>query len=153
MADDPYNLNRFLTAQEPVIETVLAELKNGRKQSHWMWFIFPQIDGLGFSSTTKYYAIKSLDEARHYLQHPVLGPRLLQCTGLVLAVEGKSALEILGSPDDLKLKSSMTLFSHTAGPESVLARVLEKYFHSHSDERTIALLDASQNNEIAIGDR
>lgn len=97
MADDPYNLNRFLTAQEPVIETVLAELKNGRKQSHWMWFIFPQIDGLGFSSTTKYYAIKSLDEARHYLQHPVLGPRLLQCTGLVLAVEGKSALEILGS--------------------------------------------------------
>lgn len=153
MHPDPYNLNRFLSAQEPVIETVLSELKNGRKQSHWMWFIFPQIDGLGFSSTTKYYAIKSLDEARHYLQHPVLGPRLLQCTGLVLAVEGKSSLEIFGSPDDLKLKSSMTLFSRTAGPESVFARVLEKYFHSHSDERTIALLDASQNNEIAIGDR
>ena len=140
MNNDPYNLNRFISAQEGIFEDVITELRNGRKQTHWMWFIFPQIDGLGFSSTTKYYAIKSLEEARQYLNHPVLGARLLQCAGLVLAVEGKSALEIFGSPDDMKLKSSMTLFAQAAGPGSVFARVLEKYFHGQQDERTITLL-------------
>ena len=140
MQSDPHNLNRFLTAQEPVIQTVLAELKNGCKQSHWMWFIFPQIDGLGFSSTTRYYAIKSLDEARQYLDHPVLGPRLLECTHLVLAIEGKSAREIFGSPDDMKLRSSMTLFARAASPASPFARVLDKYFQGQPDERTIVLL-------------
>jgi uncharacterized protein (DUF1810 family) len=140
MNTDPYNLNRFISAQEGVFENVINELSNGRKQTHWMWFIFPQIDGLGFSSTTKYYAIKSGEETRHYLNHPVLGARLQQCAGLVLAVEGKSAHEIFGSPDDMKLKSSMTLFAWAGGPGSVFARVLEKYFHGQQDERTIALL-------------
>ena len=107
MNNYPYNLGRFISAQEGIFESVLTELENGRKQTHWMWFIFPQIDGLGFSSTTRYYAIKSLEEARQYRHHPVLGARLLQCTGLVLAVEGKSANEIFGSPDDMKLKSCM----------------------------------------------
>ena len=105
-----------------------------------MWFIFPQIDGLGFSSTTKYYAIKSLEEARQYLNHPVLGARLLQCAGLVLAIDGKSAAEIFGSPDDMKLKSSMTLFAGVPGADQVFVRVLEKYFHGKQDERTIALM-------------
>ena len=142
MEHDPYNLNRFITAQEGLFENVLTELKNGRKQTHWMWFIFPQIDGLGFSSTTKYYAIKNLEEARQYLTHPVLGARLLQCSQLVLAVEGKSAHNIFGSPDDMKLKSCMTLFTQVAGPDSVFASVLEKYFHGKPDEKTISLLGA-----------
>jgi uncharacterized protein (DUF1810 family) len=140
---NPYDLSRFINAQEGIFESVLSELSDGRKQTHWMWFIFPQIDGLGFSSTTKYYAIKSLDEARQYLNHPVLGARLLQCAGLVLAVEGKSALEIFGSPDDVKFKSSMTLFSRAGGPHSIFARLLEKYFHGRQDERTIALLGST----------
>jgi len=142
MNNDPYNLDRFIAAQEGIFGDVLKELENGRKQTHWMWFIFPQIDGLGFSSTTKYYAIKSLEEARQYLNHPVLGVRLLQCAGLVLAVEGKSANEIFSSPDDLKLKSSMTLFASVTGADPVFVRVLEKYFHGKQDERTIAFIGA-----------
>ena len=140
MNQDPYNLNRFISAQEGIFENVITELGNGRKQTHWMWFIFPQIDGLGFSSTTKYYSIKSGEEARQYLNHPILGVRLLQCAGLVLAVEGKSANEIFGSPDDMKLKSCMTLFARTAGPGSVFTRVLEKYFNGQQDEGTITIL-------------
>ena len=146
MNNDPYNLDRFITAQEGIFESVLTELANGKKCTHWMWFIFPQIDGLGFSSTTKYYAIKSLEEASQYLNHPILGTRLLQCARLVLAVEGKSAYEIFGSPDDLKLKSSMTLFAEAAGPDSDFAEVLEKYFNGQRDERTITLMGAIQQN-------
>src|SRR5689334_12190184 len=103
--DDPHDLKRFLSAQEDDYEQALAEIKSGRKRSHWMWYIFPQIDGLAFSSTSKHYAIKSLDEARAYLAHPILGPRLTACTEAALAAPGRSANDIFGSPDDLKLRS------------------------------------------------
>jgi uncharacterized protein (DUF1810 family) len=139
--DDPFDLNRFTSAQEGIYETALAELKTGRKRTHWMWFIFPQIDGLGYSSTTKYYAIKSIAEARQYLQHPLLGPRLLECAAAVLAIEGRNISEIFGYPDDLKLKSSMTLFASVAGPDSLFARVLEKYYRGERDARTLQLLE------------
>ena len=143
MNNDVYDLDRFISAQEGIYESVLAELQNGEKRSHWMWFIFPQIDGLGFSATTKYYSIKNKEEARHYLNHPVLGPRLLQCTELLLAIEGKSVREIFDFPDDKKLKSSMTLFATVSDPDSVFAHVLEKYFGGERDERTTSLLDNS----------
>lgn len=119
---DPFDLARFTSAQDAVYDRALAEIRNGDKRSHWMWFIFPQIDGLGFSSTTKRYAIKSAGEARQYLAHAVLGPRLLECAEAVLAVEGRSASEIFGSPDDLKLKSCVTLFESVAGQDSVFGR-------------------------------
>ena len=143
MNNDVYDLDRFISAQEGIYESVLAELQNGEKRSHWMWFIFPQIDGLGFSATTKYYSIKNKEEARHYLNHPVLGPRLLQCTELLLAIEGKSVREIFDFPDDKKLNSSMTLFATVSDPDSVFAHVLEKYFDGERDERTTSLLDNS----------
>src|SRR5205814_2516862 len=104
-ADDPYELGRFLRAQKDDYQQALAEIRNGRKRTHWMWYIFPQIDGLAFSSTSKHYAIKGIEEARAYLSHPVLGPRLVECAEAVLAVERRSAAEIFGSPDDMKLKS------------------------------------------------
>lgn len=138
--DDPFDLRRFLSAQEQVYQTVLSELRAGWKQTHWMWFHFPQIDGLGFSSKARQYAIKSIGEARAYLQHPVLGPRLRQCAEIVLATEERSALEIFGSTDVLKLRSSMTLFGSVAEPDSVFTRVLEKYFEGEADAATLALL-------------
>ena len=142
--DDPFDLNRFTSAQERVYGTVLAELKSGRKRSHWIWFIFPQIEGLGHSSTSQFYAIKSIEEARRYLKHPVLGARLVECAETVLGVEGRSVSDIFGYPDDMKLKSSMTLFaSVTEDTNSVFVRVLEKYFHGERDERTLQLLKAS----------
>ena len=113
--DDPFDLARFTSAQEAVYDSCAGRNPERLQSSHWMWFIFPQIEGLGFSSTAKHYAIKSLEEARQYLDHPVLGPRLLECAEAVLAVEGRSASEIFGSPDDLKLKSCMTLFESVAG--------------------------------------
>ena len=143
MNDDPYNLKRFTSAQAGVIERVLAELSNGRKQSHWMWFIFPQIDGLGHSPTTRFYAIKSAAEAREYLSHPILGSRLVKCAELVLAVEGKTAHEIFSSPDDMKLKSCMTLFAAVTDSEPVFARVLDKYYAGKRDKRTLDLLGYS----------
>jgi uncharacterized protein (DUF1810 family) len=139
--NDPYDLARFTHAQDRIYADVLAELRGGRKLTHWMWFIFPQIDGLGHSSTTRYYAIKSLDEARRYLSHPVLGPRLSECAETVLAVRGRSVSEIFGYPDDLKLKSSMTLFASVTGPDSVFGRVLDRYFHGERDARTLQLLE------------
>ncbi len=143
--DDPFDLNRFMSAQERVYGTVLAELKSGRKRSHWIWFIFPQIEGLGHSPTSQFYAIKSIEEARRYLKHPVLGARLVECAETVLAVEGRSVADIFGYPDDMKLKSSMTLFaSVTEDTNSVFVRVLEKYFHGERDERTLQLLKASR---------
>jgi uncharacterized protein (DUF1810 family) len=143
MNDDPYQLSRFIRAQEGIFEDVLTELRSGQKRTHWMWFIFPQIDGLGHSTTSRYYAIKSVDEARQYLKHPVLGVRLLKCVELLLAVEGKSASEIFGFPDDLKLKSSMTLFACVSDSEPVFVRVLEKYFDGKRDEKTMDLLGYS----------
>lgn len=145
--DDAFGLSRFITAQDIVYARVLEELKSGRKRSHWMWYIFPQVDGLGYSATSKHYAIKSMDEARAYLNHPVLGSRLLECVNAVLAIEGRSASDILGYPDDLKLKSSMTLFASVAGPDSVFARVIDKYFQGERDVRTIKLLEPLKRNK------
>jgi uncharacterized protein (DUF1810 family) len=139
-ASDPYDLNRFIEAQEDCYELALAEIKNGEKRSHWMWFIFPQYDGLAFSSISKHYAIKSLTEAEAYLRHPILGPRLLECAEAVLAVKGRTVHEIFGSPDDLKLKSCATLFACVAGAGSVFERVLDACYQGRRDERTIELV-------------
>jgi uncharacterized protein (DUF1810 family) len=138
--DDSFNLNRFISAQDKVYNRVLAELKSGQKRSHWMWYIFPQLDGLAQSTTSKYYAIKSSSEAIAYLNHPVLGVRILECANTILEIEGKTVSEIFGYPDDLKFKSSMTLFSDVAS-DSVFVRVLDKYFQSERDDRTLQLLE------------
>jgi uncharacterized protein (DUF1810 family) len=140
MADDPFHLDRFLKAQEDDYEFALAEIRAGEKRSHWIWYIFPQIDGLAFSSTSKYYAIKSLEETRAYLAHPILGPRLLACAGALLAVEDRSAAEIFGFPDDLKVRSCATLFAHAATAPSVFDRILDRYYQGEHDPRTLALL-------------
>lgn len=141
---DPHDLARFVQAQEGVYERALAELRAGRKRSHWMWFIFPQFDGLGASATSRRYAIRSLGEARAYLRHPVLGPRLAECTAAVQGLHGRSARQIFSTPDDRKLHSSMTLFELASGPDAPFAAVLEKYFAGARDERTIALVRASE---------
>ncbi|HPC59020.1 MAG TPA: DUF1810 domain-containing protein [Verrucomicrobiota bacterium] len=136
-----FNLERFVTAQAPVYDRVLAELRSGRKRTHWMWFIFPQIAGLGSSSTSVHFAIQSLEEARAYLEHPVLGSRLVECAGTVLGLEGRTVSEVFPFPDDLKLRSSMTLFECAGGPGLVFSRVLDKYFGGSRDERTLELLN------------
>ena len=135
------DLKRFLEAQENDYETALAEIERGRKQSHWMWYIFPQIAGLGFSSTSKFYAIKDRGEAENYLAHPLLGKRLIEISNALLKVEGKTANQIFGSPDDMKLKSSMTLFGALENTNPVFQRVLDKYFDSAKDQRTLELID------------
>ena len=140
---DQYDLNRFVHAQDGVYETALAEVEDGQKSTHWMWFIFPQIDGLGFSANARRYAIGSLDEARSYLQHPILGRRLLRCAEAALAVQGMSAAEIFGSPDDMKLRSCATLFARASPPGSVFERLIAKYFAGHPDARTLELLERS----------
>ena len=139
--DDPFCLSRFINAQDEVYDRVLTELKSGAKRTHWMWFIFPQLEGLGHSSTAAYYAIKSIDEAREYLNHPILGTRLRECAKAVLAVEGRSASEIFGYPDDLKFKSSMTLFSCVADPDSLFVRALNKYFQGERDVQSLRVLE------------
>lgn len=136
-----FDLSRFINAQESIYDSVLAELTNGRKRTHWMWYIFPQIDGLGHSPTSKYYAIKSIEEARQYLNHPVLGTRLLECAEAVFAIEGRSISEIFAYPDNLKLKSSMTLFASVADQCSVFARILDKYFDGERDALTLQLVE------------
>ena len=138
--DDPHDLQRFVDAQAAVIDDVLAELRAGRKRSHWMWFVFPQIEGLGFSAMAARYAIASRAEAIAYLRHPVLGPRLVECTKLFLAVDGGSLQAILGSPDDLKFCSSMTLFAETADDPAVFERALAKYCDGRHDARTVERL-------------
>jgi len=138
--DDPHDLQRFVAAQKPVYDAVREELRQGRKRSHWMWFIFPQIRGLGSSAMAQRYAIASLDEATAYLAHDVLGPRLRECTQLVNAVAGRTALEILGSPDDLKFRSSMTLFLRAAPDGEPFRAALDKYFGSAEDPATVARL-------------
>ncbi len=143
-ASDPYDLQRFVEAQQGVYARALAELHDGRKRSHWMWYVFPQIDGLGFSPMTKRYSIKSLAEAEAYLSHPVLGPRLLECFEAVLRVEGRSALEIMGSPDDMKLKSCATLFERVTGGSVVFGQVIDKYFLGERDAATLRLLGAHE---------
>ena len=139
-ADDPYGLNRFVQAQAGVYDRARAEIRSGRKRSHWMWFIFPQLDGLGFSSTAKQYAIKSVAEAKAYLSHPVLGPRLVECVEAVLGVQGRTAHEIFGSPDDMKLRSCATLFATVSPPGSVFDQLLDKYYESERDDKTLRLL-------------
>jgi uncharacterized protein (DUF1810 family) len=139
-SDDPYDLNRFLKAQENDYASALAEIRNGQKTSHWMWYIFPQFDGLAVSSTSKHYAIKSVPEAKAYLAHPILGPRLLECAEAVLQLEGRSATEIFGSPDDLKLRSSATLFACVSPPGSAFDRLLGKYYGGVRDRKTLQLL-------------
>lgn len=143
MDNDPFNLHRFIDAQDPVIDRVLGELTDGAKVSHWMWFVFPQLNALGRSATALRFGIESRAEARAYWQHPVLGARLKACTELMLAVPGKTALQILGSPDDLKFRSSMTLFAQVAPEEAAFGRALQKYFGGAADGRTLALLDAA----------
>jgi len=136
--EDRFDLSRFVQAQAAVYEDVLSELHAGRKRSHWMWFVFPQLAGLGHSAMAQRYAIASLDEARAYLEHPVLGARLRECGALVLGVPGKTVHEIFGSPDDLKFHSSMTLFHRVAPAEPVFGECLRKYFAGQEDALTLA---------------
>ena len=140
MTNDPHDLQRFVEAQEGVHARALEELRRGRKETHWMWFVFPQLDGLGSSPLAKRYAIRSLDEARAYLAHPVLGPRLVACAEAALALEGRAAHDVFGSPDDLKLRSSATLFGRASAPGSVFERLLAKWYGGEPDPRTLELL-------------
>ena len=135
--EDPHDLNRFLVGQAPMFDVALSEIRAGRKQSHWMWFIFPQLAGLGTSPISQHYAIKNASEAEAYLRHPVLGPRLVECAEAVLGIEGRTAREIFGAPDDAKLRSSATLFAHVSPPGSVFERLLERYFPEGPDSRTL----------------
>jgi len=139
-ANDPYDLQRFVKAQDPVYDQVCAELRNGRKESHWMWFIFPQLRGLGHSQIATKFGIASREEAEAYLKHPILGPRLVECSRLVTQVEGSSIHQILGYPDDLKFKSSMSLFASIAPGEAVFQEALQKYFGGELDRLTLELL-------------
>jgi uncharacterized protein (DUF1810 family) len=139
MANDPFDLNRFLTAQETDYDRAVAEIRSGRKRTHWMWYIFPQLDGLAFSSTSKRYAIKSIEEARAYLDHPVLGPRLRECAEAALAIVGRSATAIFGTPDDLKLRSCVTLFAAVSPSDSVFDHILQNFYHGKPDDKTLQL--------------
>jgi len=141
MTRDPHNLNRFVQAQEHDYDQALGEIRAGRKRSHWMWYVFPQFTGLGSSPTSAHYAIKSVQEATAYLAHPVLGPRLLECADAALQIEGRSALEVFGSPDDMKLRSSATLFASVSAEGSVFHQIIDKYFGGEQDVRTIELLN------------
>ena len=143
--NDPHRLQRFVDAQNPVYTQVKSELARGAKTSHWMWFVFPQLKGLGRSSTALHYGIASIDEAQAYMGHPVLGARLTECTELVLAVNGKTAHDIFSSPDDLKFCSAMTLFERAATTDPVFARAIEKYFGGERDARTIALTQETRS--------
>ena len=136
-----FDLIRFVDAQAGVYENVISELRSGQKRSHWMWFIFPQIDGLAMSPTSRHYSIKSLAEAHAYLEHPILGARLIECSEALLALPDRTASQIFGYPDDLKLNSSMTLFSFVKGTDSVFESVLTKYFTGERDNRTVQILD------------
>ena len=139
-AADPYDLTRFVQAQERDYEQAISEIRSGRKQSHWMWYIFPQFDGLGFSTTSRHYAIKSIGEAEAYLRDPVLGPRLLECARATLALREQSASEVFGSPDDMKLRSCATLFASVSPAGSIFEQLLDKYFGGERDDKTLRLL-------------
>ena len=133
-------MNRFIQAQENNYATALAEIRNGRKQTHWIWYVFPQIRGLGQSETSKYYAIRDLHEAEEYLQHPILGKRLIEISGALLELKEDNAHKIFGSPDDLKVKSSMTLFALAKDADPVFQQVLDKFFRGERDKNTLALV-------------
>jgi uncharacterized protein (DUF1810 family) len=135
--DDPYDLQRFVEAQNPVFEQVCSELRRGRKEGHWIWFIFPQLTGLGHSQMASRFGISSRDEAESYLRHSILGPRLRECTRLVTLVEGRSVDQIFGYPDNLKFRSSMTLFAHVTSEDEVFHRVVQKYFGGEFDNLTL----------------
>ena len=137
---DAFNLERFVAAQETIYPEVLLELERGHKRTHWMWFIFPQHVSLGMSATAKHFGIHSLQEAKAYLRHSVLGARLQECCGALMKLEGRSAHDIFGSPDDMKLRSCLTLFELAAPGEGVFAQCLEKYFAGRRDERTLAVM-------------
>lgn len=139
-AGDPHDLGRFVQAQRDDYDQALSEVRAGRKRSHWMWYVFPQFDGLAFSSTSKRYAIKGVAEAEAYLAHPILGPRLVDCCEAAISVEGRSAAEVFGSPDDMKLRSCATLFAAVSPAGSVFERLLDKYFRGARDEKTLRLM-------------
>jgi uncharacterized protein (DUF1810 family) len=138
--NDPHNLQRFVEAQDRVFSQVILELRQGRKAGHWMWFIFPQIKGLGHSPTARMFGISSLEEAKDYLAHPVLGPRLRECTQLVNLQEDRSAYQIFGYPDELKFRSCMTLFANAASDNGIFLAALEKYYKGEPDSLTLAKL-------------
>lgn len=142
--DNSSELNRFVTAQEKDYPTALAEIRQGKKRSHWMWYIFPQIQGLGHSSMARHYAIRDLGEATAYLAHPVLGPRLVEISHALLGLSSNDATAVMGSPDDLKLWSCMTLFSQVSGANVVFSQVLAKFFNSRIDERTVAIVRSAE---------
>ena len=139
-ASDPHDLTRFVEAQARDYDRALAEVRAGRKQSHWMWYVFPQFEGLGFSPTSQRYAIRSRAEADAYLQHPVLGPRLLEITEATLDLQSRSASDVFGSPDDMKLRSCATLFASVSPPGSVFHQLLDRYFDGNPDEKTLRLI-------------
>jgi len=141
---DPFNLQRFLEAQDPVFDRVQTELSNGHKRSHWMWFIFPQFAGLGGSEMSRRFAIRSREEALAYLEHPLLGARLRTCTQEVLNIRERSVAGIFGHPDDLKFHSSMTLFAQVAAADSLFQQALNQYFHGILDDWTLSLMDSKQ---------
>lgn len=138
--NDPYDLNRFVVAQEKEYDAALQEVRNGRKQTHWMWFVFPQIVGLGKTETSKTYAIRTREEAIAYLEHPTLGDRLHEISKALLSVKERSAKDIFGTPDDLKLRSSMTLFKSVTTDNETFLRVLDKYYGGEEDPQTFRIL-------------
>ena len=146
-AGDSHNLNRFVEAQEDDYEQALAEVKSGRKHSHWIWYVFPQFDGLGSSPMSQKYSIKSVAEAEAYLSHPTLGPRLIAIATAALGVEGRSAYEIFGSPDDMKLKSCATLFASVSPNGSVFEQILDKFFQGDRDLKTLSLLGVADKGK------
>ena len=137
MKDD---LDRFVSAQEHIYQTALSEIQDGKKLSHWIWYIFPQLRGLGHSYRSEYYGIENIDEAKSYLTHPILGARLLEITEVLLKLNENDPLKVMGSPDDLKLKSCMTLFAYISENDSIFHRVLDKYFGGARDERTLSMI-------------
>lgn len=145
--DNSYDLSRFLQAQKGDYERALSEIRSGQKRTHWMWYIFPQLDGLAFSATAERYAIKSIEEARAYLNHPVLGPRLMECAEAVLGVEGRSATQVFGSPDDLKLRSCATLFARVSPAGSVFEQLIDKFYQGKPDDKTLKLLHLSSETK------
>jgi len=140
MTADSHNLNRFISAQSNIYSQVITELKNGHKKSHWMWFVFPQIDGLGHSEIAKEYAITNEEEAIAYLNHPTLGKRLIECSEILLTIKNCSASDIFGYPDDLKLKSSMTLFASVINTHPVFSQIIDQYFAGKKDAKTLSIM-------------
>jgi uncharacterized protein (DUF1810 family) len=141
------SLNRYIDAQSDIYDSALSELKRGKKVGHWMWFVFPQIKGLGTTSTSEYYSIQGYEEAKEYLSDPILGKRLIECANALLSIDGVTAKEIFGHPDVLKLKSSMTLFESISDDSGVFAKVLEKYYQGQRDGITLELLDQYETNK------